>query len=285
MPKHITKTLHYPTEPKFQSNTPPFSIPGVHLPNIEVHDDLVDAEFHKTVYEYLLDQPWYIAWNNIPGLLQLYKPNSWDDSWVTEGKLQQRQMELSRCVFGSDESSIKNKHPLIWELWQKINQRLGNKYTISGVPEGMFWKDPKVPTPADPELKPGWRVYANASPHEGLGSGWYAHRDTSNLDDDSSVTIIWMASPEWYPSWGGEIYFYPEDPEELSGDHQQFNTSFVQQCRNFRVGWPDQGRIVCLKPNRLLVYDGRTLHCARPTNNYNSNQLQRRIVFRARLIK
>jgi hypothetical protein len=291
MRKHISKPLHYPLEQASCSNNPPLnipgvhSIPGVHLPNIEVHDDLVDEKFHQTVYEYLLDQPWYIAWSEIPGKLQLYKPNSWDDSWVTDGKMLSPQMEISRCMFGSDEASIKNKHPLIWELWQKINQQLGNKYTISGTPEGMYWKDPKIPPPEDPNLKPGWRVYANASPHTLLSSGWRPHRDNTDLTDDSTATIIWMASPEWYPSWGGEIYFYPEDPEGLSGDYQQFNTSVFQKNKNFRVGWPDQGRMVCLKPNRLLVYDSRTLHGNRPPNMANNNQLQRRIVFRAKLIK
>jgi hypothetical protein len=282
--KHITKPLHYPSEQVFRSNEPPFSIPGVHLPNIEVHDDLVDAKFHQAVYEYLLDQPWYIAWSGISGQLQIYKPNNWDDGWVQEGKLS-REMELSRCAFGSDESSIKHKHPLIWQLWQKINERLGNKYTIAGTPEGMFWKDLKIPTPADPNLKTGWRVYANASPHIQLATGWNAHRDSTDLNDDSMVTIIWMASPEWYPSWGGEIYFYPEDPEGLTGDHQQFFRGIFNQNRNFRIGWPDEGRLVCLKPNRLLVYDSRTLHSKRPTNMVNNNQLHRRVVFRAKLIK
>jgi hypothetical protein len=284
MGKYLSKTLHYPTESKFKSSTPPFNIPGVNLPNIEVHDDLLDPEFHLEVYNYLIDQPWYIAWCAVPGELQIHKPNTWDDSWVQSG-LHHRQMELSRCMFGSDEASIEKKHPLIWKLWQKINQRLGDKYTIAGIPEGMFWKDVPVPATQDPALAPGWRVYANASPTAMVSHGWDVHRDNSNLLDETSVTIIWMASLEWYPTWGGEIHFYPEDPEGLTGDHQQFNIGAFRQNRNFQIGWPDEGRSVCLKPNRLLVYDGRALHGNRPTNTSNHNQLQRRIVFRARLKK
>ena len=281
MRKYIKKPLIWNDKPRHVRDTPPYSIPNVHLPEISVYDDLLDAELHKQVYEYLIDQIWYTAWEPVLPELQLYKPNNWDDSWV-EAKYRHSVANMPRCMFSSDEPGIENSHPLIWKLWQKINARLDNRYEITGPPEGMFWNK-ECPPPVNPALTPGWRVYANASTSSELTPAAVMHRDNSNLEDSTTVTIIWMASPEWYPSWGGELQFFPEDPNGTTGDHQQFNTGIYHQQRNYKIGWLDQGRVVSLKPNRLLVYDGRTLHSARPTANFNNNQLHRRIVFRARL--
>jgi hypothetical protein len=282
MGKYITKSLPYPTQSPFKSNNPPFSIPGTIMPRVDVHDDLLDIKFQKEIYQYLLEQPWYNAWLSIAPELQIYKPIHWDDSWI-QSAIPTRTLAMSRCMFGSDEDSIKQTHPIIWKLWQHINQHLDNRYSIAGVPEGVYWKDLPVPAPTDPELATGWRVYANGSPHMLLSPGAEIHRDNKDLLDNTTVTIIYMASPEWYPSWGGEIQFYPEDPEKTTGDHQQFN--FHGQQRNFCIGWNDQGKTVCLKPNRLLVYDSRTLHATMPPRNCNNNQLHRRVVFRAQLKK
>jgi hypothetical protein len=266
-----------------KSAQPPYSIPGVHLPNIEVHDNLVNQEFHKELYDYLLSQVWYINWPAVPAELQICIPNKFDEGWALE-KLVEREMQFSRCLFGSDEDSIKNKHPLIYKLWEQINSRLDNKYELTGSPEGMVWNGEGCPPTTDPTLKQGWRVYANGSPPGPLtGDGYpHIHRDTVDLTDDTTVTIIWMANLVWYPTWGNEIVFYPEDPDGITGDHQQFTSSGVAQKRNFKIGWPDEGKMVCTKPNRLLIYDGRTLHVTNATRHPNINELNRRIIFRAK---
>jgi hypothetical protein len=265
-----------------KSNNPPYSIPGVDLPRIEVYDDLLDKKTHQRAWEYLIGQLWHHEWT-FPANpeLQIYKPSDWDDSWINSLTIR-RSLSMPRCLFASDETSLQKKHPIIWELWNSINAKLNNRYEITGNPEGIKWKDYPCPETADPTLSKGWRVYANASTHCGIGVNGYIHRDTSNLSDETSVTIIWMASPVWYPSWGGELMFYPEDPDGLTGDHQQFNTPGAQQ-RNFQIGWQDGGRTVSLKPNRLVVYDGRTLHSTLATNHHYNTELHRRIVFRARL--
>jgi hypothetical protein len=281
MSKYISKPLE--NKPRTPIAVPPYSVTDATLLPISVYDDVVDPSLHQEIYNYLLDQAWFIPWAAPQSQLRIYKPSNWDDSWSSLAEFEIAPGQ-PRCLFGSDESSIETAHPLIWNLWQKINARLGNCYELTGVPEGMAWKDRVCPTPADPALDIGWRVYANATIHAKLNHGCYVHRDNIGLADDTSATIIWMANPEWYPSWGGEIMFYPEDPEGSTGDHQQFNEGRQQQ-RNYQIGWLDQGKVVSLKPNRLLVYDGRSLHASAPTRNYNNNQLHRRVVFRARLKK
>lgn len=282
MSKFKSISLPYPSnDPMFKASNPPYSIPGVHLPDIEVHDDLVDKDLHTQLWDYLIGRVWHHQWSPAkPPELQLYRPSDWDESWALTQNTRPT-ISQPRTLFASDATSLEKNHPLVWTLWTKINERLDNQYEISGVPEGAKWKDYPCPQPTDPSLKKGWRVYANASPHDLLSPNGYIHRDNPDLADETSVTIIWMASPEWYPSWGGELQFYPEDPDGQTGDHQQFNGNRAQQ-RGFHIGWNDEGKVVSLKPNRLLVYDGRTLHSTLASNHRYNTVLHRRIVFRAR---
>jgi hypothetical protein len=255
------------------------SIPNVIMPEVNVYDNLVSKELHKDLWEYLISRVWAHAWLPKEGVMQLYRPSDYDDSWYSA--YVPRHLNQPRTLFGSDEASIKSQHPLVWQLWNEINAKLNNEYEITGNTEGTVWKDYPCPPTEDPALKQGWRVYANATPHDMLATGGYIHRDSKNLEDTDSVTIIWVANQEWYPSWGGELTFYPEDPTGSTGDHQQFNAA-GQQSRGFKIGWADEGKTVSLKPNRLIVYDGRTLHSTAPTKHrFNTEQI-RRIVFRAR---
>lgn len=254
------------------------SIPNTILPEIAIKDDLVDTKLHLALHEYLLNQTWHHWWAPLPGETQIYKPSDWDDSWINAAVMS-RSIRMPRCLFGSDADSVRKKHPLVWELWQQINLALGDQWDITGIPEEMAWDKYPVPVPTDPTLEQGWRCYANASMHDLIQLGGHIHRDTINLNDADTATILWVANKEWYPTWGGEIIFYPEDPDGLSGDHQQYGSG---QKRNFRIGWPDDGKIVSFKPNRLICFDGRTLHSIYPTKNRSNVDPVRRIVFRAR---
>ena len=267
-----------------EHNNPPFSIPGVHLPEISVHEDIVDAAMHKELWDYLNNQLWYNAWSGVEPEMQIYRPNEWDDSWINAVS-NRTTLEMPRCLFASDEASLQKKHALVWKLWEHINARLGNKYEIAGNPEGVAWNSYPCPPTQDPSLKQGWRVYANATPHDMISIGGHAHRDTPDLNDDTTATMVWIANPEWYPSWGGELMFYPEDPTGATGDHQQFGQGRWHQRRNFNIGWPDEGKIVCMKPNRLIAWDGRALHTVTPTRHRYNTIPNRRIAFRTRLKK
>lgn len=267
-----------------EHNTPPFSIPNVVMPHWEIHDNMVSAELHNQVYNYLLQCKWHQKWTQVKGELQLRTPGDWNDSWINAATVRPM-LGQPRTLFGSDEASTKKKHPLIAHLWSEINSRLGNCYAITGVDEGMAWRDYPIPSPEDPNLSRGWRVYANATPHDMITLGGYIHRDNFNLDDDSSVSMLWIGSLEWFPSWGSELFLYPEDPNGLTGDHQQFNNGAGQQRRNFQIGWQDDGKMITMRPNRLIIYDSRTLHSTQPSKHRHNTIMNMRVVFRARKIK
>lgn len=256
------------------------NIPNCHLPKIEVFDNVINEKLHQKIWEYLNGIEWYQYWHDLPGELQIHRPRD-GDSWINAASIH-RTLAMPRSPLASDESSLKSVHPLIHLLWLEINKFLGNQYEITGPTEGMIWDLPCPPT-ADPELKQGWRVYANATVHDNIALGGHVHRDNPDLLDETSFTIIWIANTEWYPTWGGHLLFYPEDHGGTTGDHQQFETSWIAQNRSFNIGWPDDGRMVTLRPNRLLVYDSRALHSANPTTRRWNCDVIRRVVFRARL--
>lgn len=240
--------------------------------DINSYDGIVLPNTQKMVWEYLRNQEWHMWWNpvKIESKLTKFVParnNTWLNSQVPT-----QSVAFHRCCFGCNEQDL-NRHPIIKKLWEEINSGLGNQYEINGNPEDMF----------DTALNnKEWRVYANGSVSNLMPGTWGPHRDTVDMNDDSTVTILYCANLEWYPRWGGEFIFFPEDPDGLTGDHQQFNGQW-QQNRGFNVGWADQGKMISPVPNRVIVYDGRALHnCKAPAGMQPHEIQQWRVVFRAR---
>jgi hypothetical protein len=229
--------------------------------NIEVHDNLIAPDLHEKIYQYIKTLTFTGVWLEAKRVEFDYSLNSPKNpaDWMLYQSMG-RELQLHRCPLASDEHSLK-AFPPIYLLWKEINRRLDNQFELAGNPEGMA-TPLKIPTPQDSNLKTGWRAYINAhyNTHAGHGGDGYAHRDTPlEYNDENTVTMLYIANPDWYPSWSGDLKFYGEDPEGLSKDHQQFNRG-IQQRRNYNVGWLDQGRVVSPVPGRLIVYDGRCLH-------------------------
>ena len=230
--------------------------------NIEVYDNLISNSVHLKLWEHIRTLEFYGTWAKADQVLINYcldsvkNPYDWM-MWQSIG----RSDTLHRVPLASDEAGLKSRSVLIYLLWQELNKKLGNKYQLTGNPEGMSYSPMDPPIPEDPLLLPGWRAYINATYHSQISRGLgYAHRDTPlESNDDSTVTMIYFANPEWYPSWGAEIKFYPEDPTGSTGDHQQFNAG-IGQTRDYNIGWLDKGQVVSPVPGRLLIYDGRCLH-------------------------
>ena len=250
--------------------------------DVNVYDNIISKDFRKEVWEYINNQKWCAMWKRVaPSPSTYYIPSEQkslaglDYRSVTQ-KLPT--MWMHRSCFGSDDYTLERDHPIIWKLWSMINQHLGNLYTLSGPQEDMGTWEP--PTPRDPYLEPGWRAYTNGQPDETLKRSHGVHRDTVDVNDDTTRTILYVANLEWYPSWFGEVIFYPDDDKGLTGDYQQFQKDFGQ-CRNFNIDWLDDGKIVSPVPGRIIDYDGRTLHTTRPTAIW-SEGLRITIGFRAR---
>jgi hypothetical protein len=249
--------------------------------NISVHDGLINKSMQEKIWEYLQVQEWHTAWRPEPREFFKFSPSADPRTWLMP-LVHTRESVMHRTVFSSDEPGLMKDHLPVYLLWKEINRRLDNQFELTGEPEYM--QEPvndQAPGTIDANLAPGWRCYANGVHNSDIMGPGYIHRDTINLADANSITMLYVANLEWYPSWAAEIRYYPNDPDGSTGDCQQFNTKGQQQ-RGFNIGWLDYGRIVSPVPGRVIVYDGRCLHAtgaSRTPLAYPSIK----IAFRARL--
>lgn len=254
------------------------------LYDINVYDGLVPESAQQIIWDYLAQQKWHVQWEPIPAIparLDRYYPKD-GTPWLTTTPTFPTCSSFHRTCLSSDEPGLKARHPLIWGLWKNINKGLDDQYELTGYPEDMFDDEYPVPPTEDQSLEQGWRCYVNGAYGQTGSGSWGPHRDTPDLNDSSSVTILYVVNPVWYPRWGGEVVFFPEDPDGTTGDHQQFNTREHQQQRGYNVGWPDQGRIVSPVPGRVIVYDGRALHNTKPPCTSLKQMPSWKLAFRAR---
>lgn len=237
----------------------------------EVHDNCIDPNLQKKVWDYIQRQKFYAsrkdrAYPN-PGTIVEYYPIENKKEYLEELSGSVNNQFMHRCIFGDNEMELMN-HPPILELWLAINKFLGNKYKIDGDPEGIAIKAPKGRSGVTS------RVYVNTQPNEEIKRSHGVHRDTVDLSQENNYTLLYIANPEWYPTWFGENIFYESDNE--SNDKQQYQKGFGQS-RGFGVGEPYA--TILPKPGRIILYDGRTLHTTRPTAVW-SNEMRKAVVFR-----
>lgn len=249
--------------------------------DIKVYDNIVNDTIKSQIWDYLADQTWHIHWfptPAIPGRLNRFKPNEGLKGPYATWPTVQR-AAFARTCLARDEEHLKDNHKIIWDLWKEINNGLNNEYEITGYPEDMFDEEYSKQHGEDGW---GWRVYVNGLYGQYTTGSWGPHRDTPDLQDDTSVTILYIVNKEWYPRWGGEFVFFPEDPDGTTGDHQQFNDGEHQQARGYNIGWPDNGKIVSPVPGRVIVFDGRCIHNCNPPYITPLDKPIWRVVFRAR---
>lgn len=243
--------------------------------SIQIIDNAVPDSLRHEVWDYLKNQSWYIKYKQdksiesfVPSVDGIDIPNR--NPKAVHGT------SMARATLASDVKFLESKHKVLFKLWTLINQTLGDKYELTGNPEGI--PSHSVPKTAIKDLTPGWRVYTNAQYQESIKHSHGIHRDTPDLSDDTTVTILYVANVEWFPSWFAEIVYY----STLStGDHQQFQTvEEGAQKRDFDLGWAD--KIVSPVPGRIICYDGRTLHTTRPAALW-APEPRVTLAFRARL--
>lgn len=254
--------------------------------DVQTYDHVIPEDQRKEIWEYINKQKWYATWKPIGIRMYEYTPSNVPAGFIPGTNTRSPSMWMHRTCFASDEASLKKDHPIIWNLWEKINNHLGNQYTITGNDEDMScvpednpnWQPP---TPLDANLKAGWRVYTNGQLNEHVKRSHGIHRDTVDLADTTSRTILYVANLEWYPSWFSECIFYPDDHAGVTNDYQQFQENFSHQSLKFPVGWADEGKIVSPVPGRIIDYDGRILHTTRPTAIW-AKEIRKVIAFRVR---
>ena len=258
--------------------------------DINVYDELVPLELREQVWNYIQGKKWYATWRATiptPYLINTYIPEKHNyKDWAVTFPPRTPTMWMHRTCFASDEPGLKKDHPIIWDLWNTINSALGNQYSITGSPEEMSlpetdeWKEWVAPPTEDATLPQGWRVYTNGQPDESIKRSHGIHRDTIDLTDENTCTLLYVANLEWYPSWFAECVFYNNDPEGITGDHQQYQSQVAHtQGRDFNMGWSN--KIVSPVPGRVVVYDGRTLHTTKPAAVW-AKDLRKVIAFRVR---
>jgi len=248
--------------------------------DVNIYDNIIPEDFRKEIWNYINSQPWTATWKPYNSYTSQYIPN--EETFMAKSHkvmtVRDPNMFMHRAAFAREESELIEKHPIIWQLWEMINEQLGNKYEIKGVPEGIAQLEhPDVPYEADDR---GWRVYCNAQLDETIKRSHGAHRDTKDVNDPTTRTILYVANLAWYPTWFAECVYYPDDLEGVTGDHQQYHAKFGAQSRNFNVGWAE--KIVSPVPGRIISYDGRTLHTTRPTAIW-AEGMRKVIAFRVRL--
>lgn len=234
---------------------------------VQNFDGCIDQDTRESVWNYIQNQSWHVAWKPINTNHKHYDyvPNK-TKGWQRMDPQWQPNMFMPRAVFASDEYNLREDHPIIYNLWKKINTVLNDEFEIAGAPEKMpmdFINKWPAPLPKDESLQPGWRVYANSQPNEHIKRTHGIHRDSTDLNDKNNFTLLYVANLEWYPSWFGECVFYPNDNEGLTGDYQQYQKG-NGQSREFPIGWLDEGKVISPVPGRIILYDSRTLHTTKP---------------------
>jgi hypothetical protein len=240
--------------------------------DVQAIDGIVPDDLRWRVWEYIIKQKYHATRKNesFPyaypevGKTIHYVPADNKHEYMDHTIPSVNNQYMHRTVFGNNENDLAD-HPVIQELWNKINSHFNNEFVIDGDEEGIN------------DTPPGYsRVYVNAQPSETIKRSHAVHRDTIQLDKEGYYTLLYIANLQWYPTWLSEIIFYSDD--DTTGDTQQFQKGHGQN-RNFSVGYPFG--IVSPKEGRVILYDGRTLHTTRPTAPW-AEQMRYAIVFRIR---
>lgn len=241
-----------------------------------VYDNEIAVELQKQVTEFLLDSEYCV--NFYDHSHSLYYPR--ENRFETPRNFPSQ----PRLPLAWDDSSLKLRAPVVYELWKAINQALGNQYVIDGVQEGM----PNYMTGISPvdslpraDGSPGkeqcaWRVYGSGNERE-LGARTKSiHRDSPFVDREDYFDIVYFANAEWHPQFYGETLFHSNDA--VTGDYTgRFEKD---QSRNFGIG--EVENVVAPMPGRFMIFDARYLHQVKPAAHYAPEPILG-VVFRAKM--
>jgi hypothetical protein len=238
--------------------------PGTY--SLDVIDNEIDFDLRQRVWNYLLDREYCV--NHYDQNHSNWYPR--EDRW----HIPRERPAALRCPLAWDEPSLERRAPVIYELWNKINGLLDNKFTIGGIPESMNYMTGISPLQGITKSngQPGaensaWRVYGDGMEKEYRARSKAVHRDNPFMDDDTAYTLVYFANLEWHPQLYGETLFHSNtaDTADFTGKYEQ------DQPRNFPIG--DVENVVAPRPGRIMVWDSRYLHQIKPVAFYAPENL------------
>jgi hypothetical protein len=241
---------------------------------LDVYDNEIPDELQKNVYNFLLDSEYCV---------NFYDPThtSWypkEDKFVTPRTLPGQ----PKLPLAWDLESIKQRAPIVYQLWTEIDAVLYYQYNIEGVPESFNYMTGISPLSgmtrsngAAEVANSAWRVYGNGTERELRGRTKSIDRDNTVLDDSTAFTLVYFASNEWHPQLYGETLFHSDD--NTTGDHTGKYSN--NHTRNFPIG--DVENVVSPRPGRFMIFDSRYLHQIKPAAHYAPTPVMG-VVFRLR---
>jgi hypothetical protein len=239
-------------------------------------DNEIDLELQKRVWNFLLDSEYCVNHYDQNHSNWYPRENQWN--------IPRDKPAALRCPLAWDNESLKDKAPIVYELWNKINYLLDNQFVIEGIPESMNYMTGISPlngiTKANGQPgaeKSAWRVYGDGIEKEYRARSKAVHRDSPYLDQDCFYTLVYFANLEWHPQLYGETLFHgnTNDTGDFTGKYEQ------DQPRNFPIG--DVENVVAPRPGRIMLWDSRYLHQIKPAALYAPENLLA-ISFRLKLI-
>ena len=268
--------------------------------SVALYDNVVDQDTQKKVYDWGQSVTWYNGVVKGEGRdptqifnspIQEYSPQlSGNDVMRTDipPEHMEESLTLHRHMIGWSDQSIKERNPIIYDLWTQINRTVfGGKGKLDGMPEGhpgihgprshfidqkTFYEKYDVPEKIrkftcflNARHFPTTRKYHAKNNKIGARFG-QIHKDTDYSVSDKHFTVLYVSNLEWRPLWDGAMEFYKD---EFTGDKHW--------KQGYDIGWPNE--IIGHKPNRVIVFSHDQLHLTRAPRA-SALEMSQKIAFR-----
>ena len=273
---------------------------------VRVWDDQIDADLHKAVYDWGQSVSWYakalldVNGDYIKGIpndrdfegfpIQEYNPTLHGNGSTrpdTPEKFRSELMSLWRHMCGWDDASLQERNPIIWQLFDTINQKLfDGQASTNGFPEHHVLSGPRnyyvdgkdffekyyAPRDADWTSMLNCRGTTPGNKHRGIGQRMgQIHKDTDSSQGPSPnhFSLLFVSNLVWEPNWGGELKYFGDE-----------HTGSTQWKNGYDIGWPTD--IVGNKPGRIILYSHDKIHLTEAPKT-TSPEFTQKIAFRITL--
>ena len=274
---------------------------------INVYDDLIETDLHKDLYRWGQSVSWYHRWYAVQKTeeqdmsINEYQPSvqgNFNNKHIlgsdrTLSALSSlMKFSMYRHPIGWDDKSTKERNPLVYDLWTKINNHVWNgKASLDGLPEGigglngprqLFNKGKSFYEKYDVDVKiKKFTSYMNCRCTEVLRTGGPTshmgqhHRDTkydeenNHPNSDKYFTVLYNLNQTWNPIWGGELMFYDEE-----------DTGYTHWNREYNIGYPI--KVVGHKPSRVVIYPHNITHSTQSPKG-NAPEMTQKLAFRVKV--